>query len=130
MLYHCNIGFPLLDGDSEPIGVLAQMKHSFDAAPPRPRDDHVEQVDWLKLAGVRGERVWGGIRNPRLAGGLELRVEVDASMLPNMAVWRAYQSGIFALGIEPCTASSCEPLGAWLQAGESRDYEIAFEVVV
>nr|WP_281411124.1 hypothetical protein [Rhizobium leguminosarum] len=45
--------------------------------------------------------------------------------LPKLAIWRAYQSGVFALGVEPRT--DLRPTtGALLQPSQARSYVLTF----
>ena len=64
-----------------------------------------------------------GIENPQIHTRLLLQFPPD--QLPVTALWRAFQSGVFALGLEPQTDMTCdEPLAA----GEERPYELHIEL--
>lgn len=129
VLYHCNIGYPLLDHDSEPTGVLTTMRTAWDERPPRPDPDAEEMVDAIALD-ASPDIVEAGLHNPRLNMGFTLRFR--RSQLPGLALWRCWQSGIFVLGIEPNSALGGDQLDpdtspeAFLAAGETRDYALEF----
>lgn len=126
MLYHFNVGYPLLDVGSElsglecPAGWLLcdgpttsdQQAESFELAYPV-REDNVEIA--LRNAG-----------NP----GIEFTLGYRRSQLPAFGLWRAYEAGIFALGLEPHTLLGRADLPLEeggvdvLSAGESRTYDI------
>ncbi|MFM9978512.1 MAG: DUF4432 family protein [Sphingomonadaceae bacterium] len=99
MLYHFNIGHPLLAEGAVLSGVDPAFAARFIEEVASPHPDRVEQFDPVLLEqGVA--RV--AIANPKLSG-LSLEIEFDRSALPAFGIWRAYQSGIFALGLEPHT---------------------------
>jgi hypothetical protein len=126
LLYHLNIGYPLLDEQTVLDGSAPEASQAFAAFPPRPAPDHVERVDTLRPDGIDGE-VTLAVANPAdIRAALRLRYR--SAQLPGLALWRAYQSGIFALGIEPHTARS-EPGAAYepgnpafLEPGAVRSY--------
>ena len=80
-----------------------------------PADDHVELVD---TAATPGSDARFGLVNADQ--GLSLRLATDATALPVTAVWRAFRSGVYALGIEPQSADDTSPLAP----GERRDYRL------
>jgi len=59
---------------------------------------------------------------------------VHVSQLPGLGMWRAYQSGIFALGIEPHTAvgppDQSYSVGHpdFLEAGAARSFSLRFRL--
>lgn len=133
VLYHCNLGYPLLDehaqlsGDFEP-----GLRTGFASEPPVPADDVQERFDsHASKAGADG-LARAGVRNPQLEGGLELEIAYSAATLPMLGLWRAWQSGIYALGIEPhtlLTAPAEEARGpSLLEAGEARHYRLHFQI--
>lgn len=114
VLYHLNYGYPFLDGDLEISGLPARLLTHMRSDPPVPGDDYGEQVDLADSAEMpEGEPVV--LRNPKL--DVSVGLTFSRSNLTKLAVWRAYQSGIFALGIEPRTeAAEDRP---FLQPGEN-----------
>lgn len=130
VLYHVNVGYPMLDEGCQLRGVDAAFARDFAGFPSRPDPDFVERFDPLRLAPDSRGDVAVTLRNPRQA--LSLRLDFDGTALPAFGVWRAYQSGIFALGLEPSSG-----LGApdehfasghpdFLEAGDSRRYRLIF----
>ncbi len=144
ILYHINLGFPLLSESTElkveaekslPRDAVAeegiQHWHVFQA----PTPGYQEQVFLhTPLAGADG-RAKVEVRNPAL--GLGLRLSFDKSTLPYMMEWKMMGEGLYVLGVEP---SNCRVIGGramarqqdalpMLAAGESRRYSLDLEVV-
>ncbi len=110
ILYHCNIGFPLLDEGAELHGRFASITprdeeakrnlgfaHMDGAATGISRTGVHHSAPQVDEAGGREVTLW----NPALVGGLGLRVRWDAETLPWMFVWRQFGEGAYALGLEP-----------------------------
>ena len=123
MLYHVNFGYPLLDRDARLTGPGWALAHCLDDGSAQPSDDHVEIVNEdASPPPAQDGRCTAGLENHDLGIGLKLRY--DPTSLPVTALWRALQSGVFALGIEPQT------LIGTLQAQEERVYRLDFEIEV
>lgn len=124
LLYHVNVGWPLLDRASRLTGDGWTLRDRLDGTGAVPEDDHVEVVDIAASppAGPDGSG-WIGVANPGL--GTALCLGFDPVALPKTALWRAFQSGTFALGLEPQTEMGADPV---LPPGASRLYglNIAF----
>ena len=120
LLYHVNAGHPLLGEAARLYGDGWALADLLDGGGATPADDHVEQVDVEATPD-------GPIGIENRDTGLFLELATDAVALPLTALWRAYQSGVFALGIEPQTATG-DPEGATLAAGERRDYRLDLRV--
>ena len=103
LLYHINFGYPLLDRTSVLTGAFGSFGSRFAELPPVPSADVREIVDHLTLPADAGGDLRVGIRNPALAGGIGVDLTYPQRQLPSLLVWRSYQSGVFALGIEPGT---------------------------
>lgn len=115
MLYHFNLGYPLLDEQTVLTGdFAADLLTDFVSAPPIPASDVVERFDAGTALGDASGRAHAGVFNPALAGGTGLDIQYSAATLPGLGLWRAWQSGIYALGIEP--NSGAGP-GGGLEAG-------------
>jgi len=119
LLYHINAGFPLLDEHARLIGDNWNLAGLLDDGA-RPGPDLLEQVD-------SGATPGGTMGVENGATGTYMTVETDPATLPVTAVWRAFQSGVFALGIEPQNAAD-DLEGSTLAAGESRDYKLDFDI--
>ncbi|MBZ7924973.1 aldose 1-epimerase family protein [Ensifer adhaerens] len=119
-MYHLNFGYPFLD-DTLAIGGLPDpFLEELRAVPCKPNDDFAQKVDVVdSRITPHDSRV--SLRNDRCGVTISLGYSQDS--LPKLAVWRAYQSGVFALGIEPRT--DLRPAhGTFLQPGESRSYSL------
>jgi hypothetical protein len=135
ILYHFNIGYPLLDEASCPTGSIGPLAEQWRDSPPVPDDDSEEQVDVIEPLVEPDGLAQAGLCNPSLLGGTALSIRFDPAQLPGLALWRCWQSGIFALGIEPNSALDATALdyegpgtGPFLEAGESRRYDLAIEL--
>ena len=118
ILYHVNLGHPLLGEAARLTGEGWPLRDRLDEGGAAPADDHVEVVE-------SGPSPGGGVglANPVL--GMRLALRYDPAALPVTALWRAFQSGVFALGLEPQTdLASDPPLGA----GEVRRYRLEVEL--
>ncbi len=141
MLYHCNLGWPLLDQGAE-IDVPGARTSPRDEAAARgmdtwsrpgpPQQDFGEQVFRHDLPAT--EVAVATVRNPRL--GLELQIEVSADTLPHLYQWTMTGMGTYALGLEPANCGGIEGRRAArdagvlvsLEPGESRRYRVAVTV--
>ena len=120
LLYHVNLGWPLLDRDARLTGPAWPLRDRLDRDPPEPADDHVEVVESGPSPGPEADgRSEIGLLNPAI--GTRLALRYDPTALPVTALWRAFQSGVFALGLEPQTDLAAPPL----EAGEARRYGLA-----
>ncbi|MFQ5971578.1 MAG: aldose 1-epimerase family protein [Alphaproteobacteria bacterium] len=146
LLYHFNFGYPLLDEDAEllvPTREVAWTSHE-----PRaqgvgfrrqvgPRTDFVEQVYQHVVSADASGRVPAALVNRRLGpDGVGVAVEFDHTELPCLLEWQCLQSGVYALGIEPCTHNVAGRHIAeeraetiWLEHGDTRAYAIELSVL-
>lgn len=146
LLYHCNVGFPLLDEGASLIGRFAEIVPRDEEAVrgldrfahiDRPQAGFKEQVFiTTPLAATDGRHevtVW----NPTLDGGLGLRLDWEAATLPWMFAWRQLGQGAYVLGLEP---TNCPVITGRAQARaagtlpflapqEERRYHLRFTVV-
>ncbi|MDW4496593.1 DUF4432 family protein [Sulfitobacter sp. D35] len=120
ILYHFNIGYPALDAGARLLGDQWVLRDRLDTDRAAPFDDHVEIVE----AEASPD---DGVIGLKCAEGPELTLQFDAAALPVTALWRAFQSGTFALGLEPQTDLADASVSR-LQAGEHRDYWVALSV--
>ena len=122
ILYHVNIGYPTLNPETRLTGDQWALRDRLDDGSASPCDNHVEIVD-TALSPQDGQI---GLRG---GNGLSLRLGFDPGALPVTALWRAFQSGVFALGLEPQTDFE-DTEKSWLQGGEFRDYRLSIAVQV
>ncbi len=144
LLYHMNLGWPLLDETSRLIGP---------GEPPEPRDEEARGglKTWDRFAGPTPafkERVFfhnpeadaGGwaearLENPALGGGLALSVRFRPEELPEFVQWTMTGEGTYVVGLEPATCrvggyEAEERAGRviWLDSGEVRRSRLEIEV--
>ena len=140
LLYHINLGFPLVDADAAPFASPIVETH---AAPANDRSeepfsplgpparDVVEQVYVHRLQPDAAGFAYAGVFNQHL--GLAFGVSFDTAVLPHLFEWRARRAGVYALGLEPSTAGITGRLGARangtlriLEPTESVTYRLEF----
>ena len=113
ILYHINLGFPLLDEsgefilsktESEPYDEIA--KASMDKmnvfSPPVPGFE--EQCYLHRMAGDEDGYAYAGLINRKLLGGLGVYVKFNTESLPYLTEWKMMGEGDYVLGMEPCNA--------------------------
>lgn len=143
MLYHVNLGFPLLDVDTQPFAATrlhtAAASANDGSEEPfspfgAPRPGTVEQVYCHRLQEDPAGLAHVGVFNPRLA--LAVGLSYSARALPYLLEWRVRRAGVYALGFEPSTADLEGRTGArhqrrlrLLEPGESITYDLAFRAV-
>ncbi len=147
MLYHANIGFPLLDEHSEYlVPALETIPHNEFAAqfidewerfaPPDPNQE--EMCYYHRLAAQPDGTTYVAHVNRRICNdqGLGLYIKFNAKMLPWLLQWKMPGAGTYATGMEPCTAqgygrSAEREAGRVinLTPGEQRTYDLEFGVL-
>lgn len=146
MLYHINIGFPVVDGASRLVSPSLEVtprdaiaedgKQNFDSFVV-PAPDYAEKVYYHDLAAARSGATCVGIVNRRIAGGgLGVAVAYSKKQLPHFAEWKQMGQGTYVVGIEP---SNCHVEGrdmerlrgtlATLDPGEKRGYDLEITVL-
>jgi hypothetical protein len=147
MLYHVNLGYPLIDADSRYIAPIREVLWaSHEAAGlesqgvgyrrcPEPVFGFAEQVWEYDMAADEQGQVAVMVANDRI--GLGLRVETHKDQFPCAYQWQNFQAGHYVMAIEPSThhilgntAARARGEMIWLDAGESRDYATTFSVLV
>jgi hypothetical protein len=144
LLYHINLGWPLLDETSRLFGP---------GEPPEPRDEEARSglESWDRCAAptpgfkervffhspVAGEDGWAEARleNPALEGGLALSIRFRPEELPEFVQWTMTGEGIYVVGLEPATCrvggrETEEEAGRvlHLKPGESRRFRLEINV--
>ncbi|MFM7009387.1 MAG: DUF4432 family protein [Betaproteobacteria bacterium] len=126
ILYHLNVGYPMLDTANILGGIEPLVATSFNNKPPIATPNVKETFQATAPTCVPDASIT--LANPAL--GLELAIKYDASSLPGLGLWRAEQSGIFALGIEPHSllgsveAPFTKENRDFLLPGERRNYSL------
>jgi hypothetical protein len=139
LLYHLNLGWPLIGPDCE-IGIPSRRVVPRDATaaeglpswhtvpPPQPRWD--EQV--LRHDLPPDEPVTIRVTNP--ATQLALSLRFSAAALPQLFQWRHFRAGAYVLGLEPANCPVIQGRAAAREAGvlpvlepeENREYALEF----
>jgi hypothetical protein len=112
LLYHVNVGYPVVADDAVLITPAAEITPRDDNAAhgmaerttfPPPRDGFVENVFRHELAPTEAETVSASIVNPGFepTGGIGLTLSWDPRALPRMWQWRMLGPGMYLTGLEP-----------------------------
>lgn len=135
MLYHFNLGFPFLDENVELIGGFGPLMETFRASPPVPGDDRQERDDLIDPQSDSRGLVTVGMRNPTLLNGVSLHLSFPKAQLPQVNLWRCWQSGLYVMGVEPCTALNRTALSYegkqtphFLDPGAAKHYDLTLDV--
>jgi hypothetical protein len=143
LLYHINIGWPLVDEGSRFVAPIArtafatdsvyEQQISYQRLPP-PQAGFVEQVYVHELVADDSGRMVAAVVNERLEFGIQ--VEWSAREFPHFFEWLHLREGAYAVGLEPSThaiggsiAARADGSMTWLGAGESRSYHTVFRVL-
>jgi hypothetical protein len=145
MLYHVNIGYPVVDEGARylaPIETVSWASHAPDLAAqgtayhtcPAPIDGFREQVWEHEMAADHTGLVPVALVNDRI--GLGILVETCKDQLPCALQWQNFRAGHYVMGIEPVTHHVLGNRFArdrdemiWLEHGESRQYDCRFSVL-
>lgn len=145
LLYHCNMGFPLLD-----VGARLEVSHRA----MRARDDRAqrgidvwnrggepdpefaEQVFIHEPAACEDGLARAIMVNPSLGDGrgVGLALAYDPAQLPALFTWRMLGVNTYVMGIEPANCPTIEgrvqagilKTLPFLEAGERRSYDLSF----
>jgi uncharacterized protein DUF4432 len=135
LLYHVNVGWPVVDEGAQLLVPAARVEprgdhpaEGYDVIA-APAAGYVEQVFEHELVAEPDGRVPVAVVNHNLALGAYEIFRRD--QLPHHFVWRMLGEGTYVVGIEPCTNRTAGRLDARargelieLEAGESRSYEL------
>jgi hypothetical protein len=116
LLYHFNLGFPLLGPRARLIApILRSTARDEQAAKdrgveqalsfPEPQPGYQEKVFFHELAAARDGRTLVALLNPDTGGGVPLGVVLrfDKNQLPAFTQWKMPRKGFYVLGLEPGT---------------------------
>jgi len=145
VLYHCNIGFPVLAPGSRLLAPSASVQPRDDAA--RDGADRYAVMD-APVAGFHEKVYFHTMRpaadgtvtvalvNPGLDEGFGVYVKYDASTLPLFTQWKQMGEATYVVGIEPCNAwvmgraiERAEGRLQFLEPGERREYHLEIGIV-
>jgi len=142
ILYHINLGFPLLDETARLVAEPHPVQPRDSIAEPGlgawmhfqpPTPGYSEQVFYHDLPA--DEAGWASIELVNPALELSLRVRFTKATLPNLIQWKMMGQGEYVLGLEPANClvegRSRERARGTLQTlepGESRDFQVEITV--
>lgn len=143
ILYHCNLGWPLL-GEEATLDIPSQHVEPRDDVAARgvgrwaefgpPTTGWSEQVFRHDLAANAGQRL--RVINP--ANGMGLEIRVDGVELPHVYQWKMTGQGHYVLGLEPSNcgnvfgraAARAAGVMPILGAGDSASYSLVFSATI
>ncbi|MHB8147772.1 MAG: aldose 1-epimerase family protein [Vulcanimicrobiaceae bacterium] len=148
LLYHCNMGFPLLDAGAQ-LEVSQRAMHPRDEQAKRglldwnhggePDPQFTEQVFIHEPVACADGFARAVMVNRALddGRGIALVIRYDITQLPALFTWRMLGVNTYVMGIEPANCPTIEgrieagKRGTlpFLESGESRSYDIVFEVL-
>jgi len=142
ILYHCNMGYPLLQPDS-----VFSIPHS--AVRPRtpfaglelprlneipPPQDALEEACYYYTP-VANESGWTTAMLKNARERIRLRLSFDTTTLDHFVQWKNFVKGEYVMGLEPANApidgredALCRGELPFLEGGESRTYHLRFEL--
>ena len=149
LLYHCNLGWPLVDEGAELVWKGAWTPRAGESNPtifkegnnfrrcPEPLDDHAgtgEEAAFIDVAPDRSGMCSRGVHNAAIALALALRFQ--KKQLPWLTNWQHWGRGEYVTGLEPGTHP---PVGQamareqntliLIAPGEKRKYNLTMEVL-
>lgn len=143
LLYHCNIGYPILTPDSEvyipSLEVKARNAHAEEGIEnwmelQEADPDYEEMCYYHKLKPDVNNHSTVAVYNPELELGIA--IEIDLTTLDHFVQWKMMGAGDYVMGLEPgsSTIDGIEDAienGSmkYLEPGESREYELTFHIL-
>lgn len=112
LLYHFNVGYPLLDEGARIILPTKKVIPRDEAAAPyvethgvmeAPKDCEPEYVFLHELAADEEGNTFAAVINEKL--GLGIRLEFNKKNLPYFMQWKSLASGDYVVGLEPANSS-------------------------
>jgi len=143
LLYHINLGFPLLDASCELVAEAHPVEPRDAAAKPglqewmhfqQPTPGYSEEVFHHDLPADKNG--WASIHLVNSSRKLGLRVRFKKATLPNLVQWKMMGEGTYVLGLEPANCRtggrSQERANGTLQIlgpGEVREFHVEIEMI-
>jgi len=143
ILYHCNLGFPLLSPSAElktPHAQIEPRNSEYEEAEgacrfTEPIPGYHERVYYHLMEPDADGYVQVQLRNPELEGGLTFQIRYRHDQLPHFTQWKMMGEREYVCGLEPGNArvegrAKEREAGrlVTLEPGETRRYEIEFSV--
>ncbi len=143
ILYHCNVGYPLLDRDTFWTVSQTDVTPRDDEAAKAiavwnrgglPEPDFREQVFIHRPLAEHSGWAHATATNPGVLGGLSLRIAYRPTQLPALFTWRMLGYGTYVMAAEPANCRTIagrvpayrEGTLPMLEPGESREYQLRF----
>jgi len=142
ILYHMNLGYPLLSEDSE---LIIDPVNTVPATPvaasgieefrsfTKPQAGYQEQVFYHKMQDGKNDQASVTLRNKK--SGISLTIKFKTAQLPYLTQWKMMGMGDYVLGLEPCNVPPKnrktlkeEGLLPYLEAGASVTNNIYVEL--
>ena len=146
MLYHIDVGYPLLGAGARyvaPISEVLWASHAGDNYTKQsvgyrtlsdPKPNFIEQVWQFDMTPDAEDRVHVALMNDAL--GLGFEITTRKSELPCQLEWQNLQEGMYCLGLEPATHHVLGKTVAhergemiWLEHDEERHYHLTLSVL-
>lgn len=147
MLYHCNLGFPVVSPQSELIAASAEVTPRDQVAKPglsrhnvfqAPTAGYVEQVFYHRMNSGSDGYTQAAVVNRTYAGGQGIGVYVRyrTAELPHLIQWKMMGQGAYVCGVEPAS-NFVEGRGkerregrlTLLEPGQARSYRVEIGVL-
>ena len=145
LLYHCNLGFPLLSPTAELLCPSRRVTPVDDNAAAglcdfarfsAPTPGIPEQCYYHDMVADKNGMVTTALVNPALDDGIGLQISYDKTTLTDFVQWKMMGYGDYALGLEP---ANCHVAGRpteraenrlkHLEPGEARHYHLEFRML-
>ena len=143
ILYHCNIGYPILTPKSEiyipALETKARNTHAQEGIsnwmnPETADPDYEEMCYYHKLRADENNHAIAAVYNPEIETGIA--IEIDLSTLDHFVQWKMMGAGDYVMGLEPAntTIDGIEDAvnnGSmkYLEPGEVKEYNLTFHIL-
>jgi hypothetical protein len=143
LLYHFNLGYPLLTESSYLIAPTEELKpRDLEAEKgknshnifQKPTPDYIEQVFYHNLKTNENGDTFAALINEEI--GLGIVIRFNKKQLFNLTQWKQMGEGEYVLGIEPCncyvggrTDSKKQGVLEYLEPGEARKFKLEMEIL-
>ncbi|MEN4981219.1 aldose 1-epimerase family protein [Erwinia billingiae] len=128
ILYHLNFGYPFLNEGTHISGDISpEHAAEFNVEPKCPENDFRDYYQDVPVIS-RGLCATVSLTSDTPVGPVRASICYPRESLPSFGLWRAFQSGVYALGVEPARRFDAENAQAkgnvTLQAGDTAYYGI------
>ena len=143
ILYHCNIGYPILTPKSEiyipALETKARNAHAQEGIsnwmnPETADPDYEEMCYYHKLKADENNHAIAAVYNPEIETGIA--IEIDLSTLDHFVQWKMMGAGDYVMGLEPANATidgieDAVKNGSmkYLEPGEVKEYNLTFHIL-